>query len=156
MNGSLKAICHQLLFIALMWSSSSSAGLPWCDRHHHHHHHHHPHHHHHHQVVYLDVIAIIIICYSTLMWSSPPSSSSSGLPWCDLCRSSASLPPTTSCTTSSHSRRPEGCLRTFDFKFVQVFLLIASFCICCRHPGNLRFLFPLIFLEYFFIHQVKK
>jgi len=30
-------------------------------------------------------------------------------PWCDLCRSSASLPPTTSCTTSSHSRRPEGC-----------------------------------------------
>ena len=123
----------------LMWSpSSSSATLPCCDHHHHCHH----------QMVYLDKIAIIITIWSTLMWSSPPSSSSSGLPWCDLCRSSASLPPTTFCTTSSHSRRPEGCLRTLDFKFVQVLLLIASSYICCRHPGNLRFLFTIIFQWY--------
>ena len=61
LEGSFKAFGHQLLVIALMWPSSSSAGLPWCDRHHHHHH----------QLFYLDGIAttMVIIKWSTLMWS---------------------------------------------------------------------------------------
>ena len=106
----------------------------------------------------IDVTIIIIICF-TLMWSPSSPPSSSGLPWCDLCRSSASLPPTTSCTTSFHSHRPEGCLKTLDFDFVHVFLLIASSCICLYFLQTSRKLDIQSFSSdswVFFIHQVKK
>ena len=38
--------------------------------------------------------------------------------------------------------------KNFYFKFVHVLLLITSSYICCRHPGNLRFLFTIIFHWY--------